>query len=97
MYENKGRPRINFVVDKKKKGGLILFPLQIHKGSDLEIQSSVRMAADKQREGQRAAREEGKNTGCTVAAVGNRGSKSRREGTDGNLLHGSPLEKRIIS
>lgn len=32
----------------KKKEGLILFPLQIHKGTDLEIQSSVRRASDKQ-------------------------------------------------
>lgn len=33
----------------KKKEGLILFPLQIHRGMDLEIQSSVRRAEDKQR------------------------------------------------
>lgn len=47
-YENKGRPRINCVVGKKKNN-LILSPLQIHERADSEIPSSVRRAADKQR------------------------------------------------
>lgn len=38
-------------------------------------------------------REKETNTGCTVATVGNTGSKSRREGPDGNLLRGSLLKK----
>lgn len=47
VYKNKRRPWVNFVVEKKE--GLILSLLQIRKRTDSEIQSSVRMAVDKQK------------------------------------------------
>lgn len=49
IKKKKGEALNQLCCGKKKEEGLILFPLQIQRGMDLEIQSSVRRAEDKQR------------------------------------------------